>query len=377
MAFYDIFNSKIDRVVNTKWDIEHVELSKDGSILLYIANESGYSKMYKKNLKTNETQQLGLQKKGVIEELRISPNCKKIGFLMGTATCPFDIYTMDLETEQLEKLTDAHLGNMPLDIMVEPESIRYKSFDGLEIPALLYKPRNIESLGKKIGAALLIHGGPVAQERPAYSYEGLYQYLVSRNIAVLAPNFRGSTGYGENFEKKIFHDWGGSELKDFEYAAKWLLSQQWIDGNKLGVCGSSYGGFGVLSCLTRLPHYWKAGVDIFGPSNLITTTTTAPAHWRHSDIELIGDPEKEQGFLKERSPITYIDNITADLLIIHGANDPKVVRYESDQIVARLRSVGRNVEYIVLDDEGHGFTKYANMIKANKITAEFLLKRLS
>lgn len=120
----------------------------------------------------------------------------------------------------------------------------------------------------------------------------------------------------------------------------------------------------MLSCLTRLPQYWKVGVDIFGPSNLITTIS-APAHWRKSDAELIGDFTKEQDFLKERSPLTYIDKINADLLIIHGVNDPKVVKDESDQIVARLRSIDRNVEYIILDDEGHGFTKFANMIKAN------------
>jgi len=210
-----------------------------------------------------------------------------------------------------------------------------------------------------------------------YSYEGVYQYLLNRGIAIMAPNFRGSTGYGKDFEKKIFHDWGGGELKDFEYAAKWLLSQHWVDGKKLAVCGSSFGGFGTLSCLARLPQYWKAGVDIFGPSNLITTVTTAPAHWKVGDRELIGDPEKEEEFLKERSPITYIDNITADLLVIHGTNDPKVVKDESDQIVARLRNMGRNVEYMIFDDEGHGFTKYPNMIKANKVTAEFLAKRLS
>jgi dipeptidyl aminopeptidase/acylaminoacyl peptidase len=197
-------------------------------------------------------------------------------------------------------------------------------------------------------------------------------------LVIVAPNFRGSTGYGRSFEKKIYHDWGGNELKDLEYAMKWLLSQKWVDTNRIGLFGRSFGGFGVLSCITRLPQYnWRAAVDIFGPSNLITTTTTDPPHWKHADAELIGDPEKEQAFLKERSPITYVDNIKADLLIIQGANDPRVVKYESDQIVERLRSLGKNVEYIIFEDEGHGFTKTRNMIKAYNAAAEFLVKRLS
>ena len=132
-----------------------------------------------------------------------------------------------------------------------------------------------------MGAVLSIHGGPTAQERPFYDYSGLYQYLVNNGIVVIAPNFRGSTGYGKSFEKKIYHDWGGNELKDLEYAIKWLLSQEWIDAKRIGVFGGSFGGFATLSCITRLPQYnWKAAVDIVGPSNLVTFVKTVPEHWK-------------------------------------------------------------------------------------------------
>jgi dipeptidyl aminopeptidase/acylaminoacyl peptidase len=374
LAFFDIARSKIERIISMNWDIEHVAISKNGDFLIWSANEDGYSRLFKKNLRTNEIIQMDTYKKGIIRNIRLSSNEKKIGLLIETATSPANIFTMDLETANLERLTHSFFGNISEDKMVEPMIIRYKSFDELEIPALLYQPKKIN---KKVGVLIMIHGGPNDQERPDYAYEGLYQYLVSRNIAILAPNYRGSTGYGKDFEKKILHDWGGGELRDLEYSVKWLQKQSWVDMEKLGVCGSSFGGFEVLSCLSRLPSYWRAGVDIFGPSNLVSTTKTAVPYWKHSDKELIGDPEIEEDFLKRRSPITYIDNIRADLLIIHGANDPIVAKNESDQIVARLRAIGKNVTYVVLDDEGHGFTKRTNLIKVNKLTAEFLLNILS
>jgi dipeptidyl aminopeptidase/acylaminoacyl peptidase len=197
----------------------------------------------------------------------------------------------------------------------------------------------------------------------------------------MAPNFRGSTGYGKSFERKIYHDWGGGELKDLEYAIKWLISQEWVDSRRIGVFGASFGGFATLSCITRLSQYnWKAAVDIVGPSNLVTFAKAVPEHWKRFMGELVGDPEKEEDLLKERSPITYVDNInpaTTSLLVIQGANDPRVAKNESDQIVERLRTKSMDVDYMVFEDEGHGFTKYSNLLKALKKSAEFLVEKLS
>ena len=232
----------------------------------------------------------------------------------------------------------------------------------------------------KFGAILSIHGGPTSQERPYYDYSGLYQYLSHNGLVIIAPNFRGSTGYGKSFEKKIYHDWGGNELKDLEYAIKWLLSQDWIDPNRIGVFGASFGGFATLNCITRLPQYnWKVAVDIVGPSNLITFAKSVPEHWKRFMAELVGNTETEVDFLKERSPITYISNVNPNvkLLVIQGANDPRVAKKESDQIVGKLKENGISVEYMVFEDEGHGFTKYSNSLKALKASAEFLVKELS
>ncbi len=173
---------------------------------------------------------------------------------------------------------------------------------------------------------------------------------------------------------------GGNEIKDLEYAIKWLLSQDWIDPKKIGVFGASFGGFATLSCITRLPQYdWKAAVDIVGPSNLVTFVKTVPRHWQNLTFELVGNPEKEERFLEERSPITFVDNTNprTRLLVIQGANDPRVAKDESDQIVKRLKDKGIDVKYMVFEDEGHDFTKYDNQIKALKKSAEFLTEKIS
>jgi len=157
---------------------------------------------------------------------------------------------------------------------------------------------------------------------------------------------------------------------------KYLESLPWVDANRLGVFGASFGGFAVLSCVTRLPQYWRAAVDIVGPSNLITFTKAVPEFWKRYMKEWVGDPVEDAEFLKERSPINYVDNIKAPILIIQGANDPRVVKAESEQMVARIKELGREVEYIVFEDEGHGFTKPANYLKALKSSALFLEKHL-
>jgi dipeptidyl aminopeptidase/acylaminoacyl peptidase len=225
-----------------------------------------------------------------------------------------------------------------------------------------------------VPVVLSIHGGPEAQEKPLY--QPLYQYLLSRGIAVLATNIRGSTGYGKSYQRLVQRDWGGGDMQDWEHAVKWLHERDWVEPDKIGVYGGSYGGFAVLTCVTRLPQYWAAAVDIFGPSNLVTFAKAVPPTWKRFIARFVGDPETEADFLMERSPITYVENVRAPLLVIQGATDPRVVKGESDQLVEKLQSLGREVEYVVFDDEGHGFTKRPNELKAYRLTAEWLEKHL-
>jgi dipeptidyl aminopeptidase/acylaminoacyl peptidase len=396
LAYYDIDKSKLEWILTPEHDIELVELSSDGRLLAWTENVDGYSSIFTKNLWNGQVEGItNLSSSGVIEDLKLSPDGKRLGIMMTTPTSPSDIYVLNIENTKeddyynknknnIQKLSHSFLGNISENVLIKPELIKYKSFDELGISAFLYKPKEeegnvVDNKPTKFGAVLSIHGGPTAQERPLYDYSGLYQYLANKRLVVITPNFRGSTGYGKSFEKKIYHDWGGNELKDLEYAIKWLKSQDWIDANRIGVFGASFGGFATLSCITRLPQYnWKAAVDIVGPSNLVTFAKAVPEHWKRFMGELVGDPEAEEDFLKERSPITYVDSIsqTINLLVIQGANDPRVVKNESDQIVDRLRSKNRDIEYMVFEDEGHGFTKYSNLVKALKKSAEFLVEKL-
>jgi dipeptidyl aminopeptidase/acylaminoacyl peptidase len=284
-----------------------------------------------------------------------------------------DLFRLVLAQNTVRQITFGMLGGIPEDVFVEPELIQYQTFDGRDISAFLYKPRVAE--GGQVPAVLAIHGGPEAQERPEYRYGGLYQYLVYRGIAVLAPNIRGSNGYGKTFQKLIHHDWGGDDLKDMEAAAQYLLAQDWVDPERIGVFGGSYGGFATLSCVTRLPDYWAAGAELVGPSNLVTFASSVPPTWRRMVDKWVGNPETEREFLLERSPITYVDQIRCPLLVMQGANDYRVVKAESDQMVERIRARGGTVEYVVFPDEGHGFTRRSNLLKAYRTTAEFFLER--
>jgi dipeptidyl aminopeptidase/acylaminoacyl peptidase len=268
----------------------------------------------------------------------------------------------------VSQITQGALGGLVEDDLTAPEVIRYPSFDR-EIPAFLYRPAGVEG---KMPVLLSIHGGPEAQERPQYMYTGLYQYLCSRGIAVLATNIRGSTGYGKTYQKLIHHDWGGDELKDLEHAVLWLREQDWVDPERIGVFGGSFGGFATLSCVSRLPDYWACAVDIVGPSNLVTFAKAVPPTWKRMMAQWVGDPETEVDFLMERSPISYVDQIKAPLFVVQGANDPRVVKAESDQIVERLRERGIEVRYDIYEDEGHGFTKRENEQKAYRDMAAFL-----
>jgi Prolyl oligopeptidase family len=279
LAFFDTDKSKLEWVSTPKHDIELVDLSSDGTTLAWTENVDGYSSIFTKDLRNGKVEEeiTNLSLNGVIEDLKLFPDGKRIGIMMTTPIRPSDIYLADIDKDKnrnnIQKISHSVLGNIPENLLIRPELIRYKSFDGLEISAFLYKPREdiIDNKPLKFGAILSIHGGPTAQEKPQYDYSGLYQYLANNGLAVIAPNFRGSTGYGKSFEKKIYHDWGGNELKDLEYAIKWLISQEWIDANRIGVFGASFGGFATLSCITRLRQYnWKAAVDIVGPSNLVT-----------------------------------------------------------------------------------------------------------
>lgn len=368
LAFQRTGETTREWVETPDWDVEHAVVSRDGRWLAWSVNEDGYSRLYVRDMTgDSEARRIELPE-GVIGGGTIAPSGNKMAVLAQRPTHPSELLIVDLETGDVNQITQSALGGLTDDDLTTPQLIRYPSFDR-ESPAFLYRPEGVEG---PMPVLLSIHGGPEAQERPQYMYTGFYQYLTSRGIAVLATNIRGSTGYGKTYQKLIHHDWGGDELRDLEHAVLWLREQDWVDPERIGVYGGSFGGFATLSCVSRLPDYWAAAVDLVGPSDLVTFAKAVPPTWRRMMAQWVGDPETEVDFLMERSPVTYVDQIRTPLFVIQGANDPRVVKAESDQIVERLRERGVEVRYDVYEDEGHGFTKRENEHKAYRDMAAFL-----
>jgi dipeptidyl aminopeptidase/acylaminoacyl peptidase len=375
LAFYYVGTGKWVWVETPEWDIEFVTGSKDGRYLAWVVNEDGYSRLYLRDLQSDQLLDLPETGRGVIHYPALSPDGNKLAYFYTSPSNCFEIMVIDLPKKSLQQITYSMLGGIDQQDFIKPRLIRYPTHDQRKIPAWLYKPKTARR-STKSPIVLSIHGGPEAQELPAYPYSGLYQYLLNRGIGVLTPNIRGSTGYGKSYQKLIHRDWGGDELKDIEYAAKYLLSLDWVDPHKIAVFGGSFGGFATLSAVSRLPDYWAAAVDVVGPSNLVTFARAVPPFWRRMMEKWVGDPEKDHDLLIQRSPVTYVDQIKAPLFIIQGANDPRVVKAESDQIVEKLRARGIDVRYDIYEDEGHGFTKRSNELKAWRDTAEFFEEHL-
>lgn len=373
LAIYRLKERKLDWIETPNWDVEDEALSPDGNLLAWTVNEDGISRLYLQDLKRKRSLHAPSLPDGLIGNLHFSPDGSKLAFYFETATRPEELFVWDLRSKRLTQLTRNFLGNIPEEHMVKPKLIRYKSFDGRLIPAWVFIPNGASS-NNKVPAVISPHGGPEWQERPWYS--PLYQFLLNRGLSILAPNFRGSTGYGKSYQRLIWRDWGGGELKDIEHAALWLQKQSWVDKESIGIFGGSFGGFATLSAVTRLPQYWRCGVDICGPSNLVTFLQTVPPFWKHFTKELIGDQDEDKEFLLSRSPITYVDNVRCPMLVIQGANDPRVVKAESEQMVERLKQRGVPVEYVVFEDEGRRLTKRVNMLKAARLISDFLLRHL-
>jgi dipeptidyl aminopeptidase/acylaminoacyl peptidase len=356
-----------------EWDIEHATVVAGGRVDVWSVNVDGASRLEAHDLGDGAALALPDVPQGVVMALSAAQDGRRFAVLMATATRPDNVAVVDLEAQRFAWLTDSRPSAANTASFVEPELVRFPTHDGRDIPAYLYRPAG----PGPFGVVLSIHGGPDYQERPAYNYSGIYQYLLDRGVAILAPNVRGSTGYGTAYQKLIYHDWGGDELKDFDHAHRHLTSLDWVDPARIGLFGGSFGGFATLSCVSRLPGRWAAAVALFGPSNLLTFAGSVPPTWRRMMAEWVGDVETEQDFLLARSPITYADDIDTPLFVIQGANDQRVVQAESDQIVERLRERGVDVRYDVYPDEGHGFAKRANEAKALSDAAEFLLGYLA
>jgi dipeptidyl aminopeptidase/acylaminoacyl peptidase len=262
-------------------------------------------------------------------------------------------------------------GGIPQSAFIAPELIHYPTFDRREIPAWLYRPAEGE---RPFPVVVIVHGGPESQYRPYFTF--LAQYLAHNGYAVLAPNVRGSTGYGKAYSRLDDVEKRMDSVADLAHAAHWLRDQADFDGERIAVYGGSYGGFMVLSALTTYPDLWAAGVDIVGISNFVTFLENTSDYRRGHRESEYGRLDTDREFLESIAPIHQVDQIRAPLMVIHGANDPRVPLSEAEQLVAALEARDAPVEFLVFDDEGHGVAKLKNKRVAYPAVVAFLNRHL-
>lgn len=372
LRLYDIGTGKVATIEMADWDISYSFQSWNGKYRVAAINNDARTEIKVYDSATEQELKLPKMPDGVITSVGISKSERYMRFYVNGSRAPNNLYVYDFETGSYKKLTDSMNPEIDQEDLIDASIIRYKSFDGLMIPAVYYRPKYVEA-GEGIPALVWVHGGPGGQAR--VGYRATIQYLVNHGYAVIAVNNRGSSGYGKTFYKLDDRRHGEDDLRDCIEAKKFLAATGYIDEGKIGILGGSYGGYMVLAALTLAPEEFAVGVDLFGISNWLRTLTSIPPWWESFKEALyaeMGDPATDEARLRRISPLFNADKITRPLMVLQGANDPRVVKAESDDIVEAARENGVPVEYIVFEDEGHGFAKKENRIKGYGAILTFL-----
>jgi dipeptidyl aminopeptidase/acylaminoacyl peptidase len=377
LVSYEIGTGKKETIFETKWDVMGSYLSENDKYIVIAVNEDGKNTLVMRENETGNIIDLPEIPDGNILDVDISDSETKLLLTAGTSRTPANIYVYDLAITELKKLTETLNPAIDPEELVQAEVIRFKSFDGLEIPAIFYKPA--AASGKnKVPALVYVHGGPGGQTRINYSSQ--IQCLVNHGYAVLGVNNRGSSGYGKTFYKMDDRNHGDEDLKDCIWGKKWLQEQEYIDPEEIGIMGGSYGGYMTMAAMTFVPDEFDVGVNLFGVTNWIRTLKSIPPDWESNRRALyteLGDPFSEDSVrLYQISPLFHAGKIRNPVIVLQGANDRRVLQVESDEIVAAIKENNVPVEYVIFPDEGHGFVKKENNIKAMEQVITFLDKYL-
>ena len=369
---YELASGKTEDVEKHDWDIAGSWFSENGTYRATLVNEDARTAIKLYDGKSGKELPLPKLPNGIIVSLRFSPSEKRIAMYVAGDRSSSNLYVYDLATKKTTRLTDTMSKDVDPDDLVDTAVVRFKSFDGLTIPGIFYKAHQAKA-DAKAPAIVLVHGGPGGQARRGYN--SLAQFLANHGYVILDINNRGSSGYGKTFYMADDQKHGREPLWDCVEAKKYLSSLPYVDGNRVAIMGGSYGGYMVAAALAFQPDVFDVGVDIFGVTNWVRTLQSIPPWWesfRKALYDEMGDPGTQLDMLKEVSPLFHAEKIKKPLIVIQGKNDPRVLQVESDELVAAVKKNNVPVEYVVFDDEGHGFTKKKNQITAYSAILKFL-----
>lgn len=368
----DVKKKTIRYLFKEEWDQEAF-LSPKKNVLAVVENRAGYGAIRLFRWPSMKKIPLRGFSKGVISQVNFSKSGRHmlIGYLSPIE--PPDFYRVDLKRLDIQRLTSNYTSRVPQATLVDPRLVSFES-QGRRIYSLFFLPKGAKK-NRSLPVIVWPHGGPQYQERP--QQRPIFQYFLSRGYAIWAPNPTGSTGFGKKMANAINRAWGTADLPDMKNGISWLKDSGWIDPNQMVILGGSYGGYMVLRTLTKIPDVFQVGVDIFGPSNLISFAKSVPEDWRPYMDEFVGNPERDEAMLREQSPYFELSKIRCPLLIVQGARDSRVVKTESERVVEALRAHGRPVEYLVFEDEGHGFFKRENELACFEKVADFIESQLA
>lgn len=373
---YNLANGEKSAVLEADWDVQFYLDSPSGRYRVSGINADASTELTLYDNEAKAPVTLPELPAGDISQVRFSGNEAKIAFVINSDTSPSNVHVVSLADQQHNQLTQALNPDIDEANLVNSSVVRYPSFDGLAIPGVLYKPKGA-SAENPVPALVWVHGGPGGQSRQGYS--AAQQHLVNHGYALLAANNRGSSGYGKTFFHMDDKKHGEVDLQDIVYAKQYLAGLDWVDADSIAIIGGSYGGYMVAAALAFEPDVFDAGIDIFGVTNWVRTLDSIPPWWesfKESLYDEMGDPAVDAERHRRISPLFHASQITKPLLVVQGANDPRVLQIESDELVQAVRANNVPVEYIVFPDEGHGFRKRENRITASAAYVEFLDKHL-
>jgi len=373
VGLLDIATKKISWLTRDKWEIAGGNFSPDGKHVTWTANVDGNADIYLHDLVAGKTTPLPLAK-GVNqlagEHSAFNKDGARLLYNHNGATAPGDLWVYQLATGKSHQVTQSLVAGVHSEDMVEPFLVRYPSRDGKwTISAFVYVPYNMVRNGQN-AAIVYVHGGPTSQT--VNSFNRFIQHMVNQGYMVIAPNYRGSTGYGKEFQQANLFDMGGGDLQDVLAAADFIKQTGFLDPKKIVLMGASYGGYLTMMGVTKAPEVWAAAVPIVPFVNWFTEIQNEDPVLQQSDLATMGDLEKNKALFQDRSPIFFVDQIKAPLFLLAGRNDPRCPEEESRQVIDAIKKRGGIVEFKVYENEGHGLARVENQIDAYQRVSGFL-----